>query len=78
LQNRILEFVFFYSEIVEPTEHISHIIEDPEDNKFLECALAAAAKFIISGDPHLINVAEYKAVKIVSAATFLNLVLKSH
>ena len=78
LQNRILEFVFFYSEIVEPTEHISHIIKDSEDNKFLECALAAGAKFIISGDQHLINVAEYNAVKIVSAPTFLTMVLKSH
>ena len=78
LQNRILEFVFFYSEIVAPTEHISHITKDPDDNKFLECAMAAGAEFIISGDPHLINVIEYNAVKIVSAATFLNLVLKSH
>lgn len=78
LQNRILEFVFFYSEIVEPTQHISPITKDPDDNKFLECAMAAGAEFIISGDPHLINVIEYNAVKIVSAATFLNLVLKSH
>ena len=78
LQNRILEFVFFYSEIVEPTQHISPITKDPDDNKFLECAMAAGAEFIISGNPHLINVIEYNAVKIVSAATFLNLVLKSH
>ena len=78
LQNRILEFVFFYSEIVEPTQHISPITKDPDDNKFLECAMAAGAEFIISGDPHLINVAEYKAVKTVSAAAFLDLVLKSH
>jgi putative PIN family toxin of toxin-antitoxin system len=77
LQNRILEFVFFYSEIIEPTEHISHITKDPEDNKFLECAIAARAEFIISGDPHLINIAEYRAIKIVDAATFLNIILKS-
>jgi putative PIN family toxin of toxin-antitoxin system len=75
LQNKIIEFVFFYSEIIEPTEHISHITKDPDDNKFLECAIAANAEFIISGDPHLIKVAEYRAVKIVDAATFLNIVL---
>ena len=78
LQSRIIEFVFFYSEIAGPAERISHITKDSEDNKFLECALAAGAEFIISGDQHLINVAEYNAVKIVSAATFLTMVLKSH
>ena len=77
LQNRILEFVFFYSEIVAPTEHISHITKDPDDNKFLECAIAARAEFIISGDSHLISIAEYRAVKIVDAATLLNIILKS-
>jgi len=77
LQNRILEFVFFYSEVIEPTEHISHITKDPEDNKFLECAIAARAEFLISGDSHLISIAEYRAVKIVDAATLLNIILKS-
>jgi len=78
LQSRIIEFVFFYSEIAVPAERISHITKDSEDNKFLECALAAGAEFIISGDQHLLDIAEYKTVKIVDAAAFLDMVLKSH
>lgn len=78
LQSRIIEFVFFYSEIAESAERVSHITHDPEDNKFLECAIAAGAEFIISGDQHLLNIAEYKTVKLVDAAAFLAMVLKSH
>ena len=40
----------------------------------LECALAADAEFIVSGDKHhLLALREFRAARIVSCAAFLNL-----
>ena len=59
LQTKIIEFVFLYSRFVSSGKPVSLIDEDPDDNKFIECALSAHASFIISGDPHLLGVEQY-------------------
>jgi len=46
---------------------------DKKDNKYIECALAANADFIISGDIHLLEIKEYGKIKIVTAKEFLEL-----
>jgi len=54
---------------------ISAISEDPTDNKFIECAVAADAKYIISGDRHLLNLKAYKGIRILPPAEFLKVKL---
>ena len=54
------------------TTPVSLIIEDPDDNKFVECAVALDAKYIISGDKHLLSKNKYLNIKIVSPSEFLN------
>lgn len=76
LQIKILEFVLFYSEFVEPQKRIFTVTEDPNDNKFLECAIEAQAEYIISGDPHLLNMKKFKTVKILPASELLYIVSK--
>ena len=76
LQIKILEFVLFYSEFVEPQKRIFIITEDPHDNKFLECAIEAKVDYIISGDPHLSDMKKVKTVKIVTASEFLDIISK--
>jgi putative PIN family toxin of toxin-antitoxin system len=44
---------------------------DPSDDMFLRCALAAGAKYILSGDRHLLQLKSYKRIKILSPADFL-------
>jgi putative PIN family toxin of toxin-antitoxin system len=44
---------------------------DPSDDMFLRCAVAAGAKYIISGDRHLLQLKSYKRIKILSPAEFL-------
>ncbi|MBM3283314.1 PIN domain-containing protein, partial [Candidatus Gottesmanbacteria bacterium] len=46
--------------------------DDPEDNKFLECAVGGKARFIVSGDNHLLAIKEYGQILIVTPATFLS------
>jgi hypothetical protein len=48
------------------------IKKDPEDDKFIRCALAANAKYIISGDRHLLALKEYQKIKILTPADFIN------
>ena len=47
--------------------------DDPDDNRILECALAANASYIISGDEHLLDLGEYRGIMIISLAGFLKL-----
>lgn len=49
--------------------------DDPDDNKFMECALAGDADYLVSGDEaHVQEVSEYKGVSVVSPRQFLEAV----
>jgi len=43
------------------TPTIRVVDDDPDDNKFLECAVALDSKIIISGDKHLKEIKKYIA-----------------
>lgn len=45
-----------------------------EDDKFIECAFAAGADYIVSGDKHLLKVACYKKTQIASVNEFLQII----
>ena len=59
--------------LVNTKSKISLIKDDPKDNKFLECAVDGNADYIISGDKHLLNCADFKHCRILRAANFLEL-----
>jgi len=67
-----LEIIVFNSQIVYPKKKLNVVKKDPKDNKILECALEAQASFIISGDKHLLEIKEYKGIKIISPKELLN------
>ena len=52
------------------------IMEDPSDDKFIVCADAGKADYIISGDNHLLNLKVYKSIEILAPSQML-LKLKS-
>jgi putative PIN family toxin of toxin-antitoxin system len=60
LQAEVIEFIYFYSEIVTPKEKLEVIKEDLDDNKFLECAVESEAKYIISGNKHLLKLRTFR------------------
>jgi putative PIN family toxin of toxin-antitoxin system len=58
--------------VVIPRPPIVHIIkDDPDDDKFLACAIAAKAEYIVSGDEHLLSLSSYKSISIVTVKDFL-------
>jgi putative PIN family toxin of toxin-antitoxin system len=69
----ILRVVELYSEMVEPVSFSYPVCSDPDDDKFLEAAIAAGASYVVSGDRALLNVKSYHGVEIVSPSRFLKL-----
>lgn len=47
------------------------IVEDPDDNQFLGCAMEAKAYYVVSGDNHLLSLKHFHGIQIVDAATFV-------
>ena len=60
------------------TEELMVVESDPTDNRYLECALAAGAEIIVSGDRHLLEPGEYQGLQILSPAGFLALLRLEH
>jgi putative PIN family toxin of toxin-antitoxin system len=58
-------------ERVEITGEIQVVVDDPDDDKFIECALVAKASVIVSGDHHLLELGKYEGIPVLSAAEFL-------
>jgi putative PIN family toxin of toxin-antitoxin system len=56
---------------VEPKTIVTVITDDPSDNRILECAVAAGAQYIVSGDNHLLALKEYAGIKILQPSAFL-------
>lgn len=68
----IIDQLIAKSLIVYPKRAVQIITADPSDNRFLECALKARAKAIISGDNHLLQIKEFGRIPILTPAQFLN------
>lgn len=67
----IINEISSLAESFEPVEKISRIKEDPADNRILECALAAGAAAIVSGDSHLLFLKNFRAIAILNPANCL-------
>jgi putative PIN family toxin of toxin-antitoxin system len=72
----ILDLVQLKSEFVTPQSLPEKVCEDPDDDKFLACAMAGKTKLIISGDKKLLKVSNYRGIKIVTPRKFVDEYLK--
>ena len=56
----------------EPPESVDVIEDDPTDNRILECAQAAEAQFVVTGDKkHLLPLSSFRGISIVGLRDFL-------
>jgi uncharacterized protein len=72
----ILGVIEVHSEMVEPVSFAKPVCSDPDDDKFLEAALAAHAGYVVSGDAALLSLKHHRGVEIVRPARFLNLLAR--
>ena len=69
--SKIVQKVMLNSEIVEPKTRLNIVKNDHSDNMIIECAIERKADFIITNDNHLLKLAEFEGVKIVTPKEFL-------
>ena len=67
---RAAVFLSNLGEVVEPAESPTVLADEP-DNRIVECALAANAQLIVTGDRAMLALGEYRDVSIVSLRTYL-------
>jgi putative PIN family toxin of toxin-antitoxin system len=41
------------------------VCEDPDDDKFIACAIASRCKVVVSGDKHLLKVSGFGGIKVI-------------
>ena len=57
--------------VVEPDEEVEVVERDPSDNRYLECAVAGRALYVVSGDGHLLDLKEYRGIQILAPREFV-------
>ena len=65
-----LNTLFSVMNVVKTSSNIE-VCRDPDDKKFLECAVDAGCIYIVSGDKDLLSIGEYEGVQILTASDFL-------
>jgi uncharacterized protein len=60
-----------FTKRVSSTETLDVVKADPDDNRILECAVAAGSDVIVTGDAHLLQLGAYRGIKIMNVADFL-------
>jgi len=70
-KSRFITLLLNVAKVVEISNKLKVIKEDPDDDVILETAVENNADFIISGDDHLLKLKEYSNIKIVTANEFL-------
>ena len=68
----ILELLIVKAQLILAPDLPGPVCDDPDDDKFLACALAGGAKLIISGDKHLLKVGEYQGVRVLRPRAFID------
>lgn len=65
--------------LVTPYYHFHLIRSDNDDNKFVDCAIAANATFIVSEDSHFRTLKDisFPQVNVIRLSSFLNLLLNN-
>ena len=62
-----------FVEFIDPHFHVYAIFSDPDDNKFVDCAFAANAAFIVSEDSHFdtLKTLAFPKVLVIKLKAFL-------
>lgn len=59
--------------MVEIPNSLKVVVDDPDDDMVIECAIVGQATHIITGDKHLLSLNKYQDIYILKAGDFLNL-----
>ncbi|MDZ7292842.1 MAG: putative toxin-antitoxin system toxin component, PIN family [candidate division KSB1 bacterium] len=73
--DRLLDFLSFspFVILVDPTYRFNLIFADPDDNKFVDCAIATTADYIVTRDHHfdVLKSIDFPKVRIIHPDEFI-------
>lgn len=67
----ILERIIIEAEMVADYTFEQPICEDPDDDKFLACAMLSKSHYLVSGDKHLLKLGTFLDTAIITPRQFL-------
>ncbi len=70
IEENILPFFFFFY----IAANVTGVCRDPNDDKFISCAISASADFIVSGDKDLCELGRYRSIKIINVKEFIKMI----
>jgi len=68
----IIELVTIQGQFINTQGFDISVCEDPDDDKFIECAVAGKCKTIISGDKHLLKLTGYQGITVLNPRNFVD------
>ena len=69
--SRVALFLTDVAELVEPSDTVSVLADEP-DSRILECARAAGAEVVVTGDRAMLSQGEFGGTRIVSLSEYLS------
>ena len=75
LQSIVSEFTSI-AEWVVPQKHFELVRDDPADNHVTDCAIAAEADYLVTGDMHLLQLVKCGKTRIVNPQSFIAVLAK--
>lgn len=60
-----------FAETIRVRRRLAVVRRDPEDDKFLECAVAGRAEYLVTGDRDLRELGSYRGITILTVGEFL-------
>jgi putative PIN family toxin of toxin-antitoxin system len=62
-----------FFEVVTVSKPVKGVCRDPEDDKFISCAISAGADCIVTGDKDLLDLIQYQSTRIIHVSNFIRL-----
>ena len=68
----IIELLTIHSHFIDAEDISLSVCDDPDDDKFIECAVASNTKIIVSGDKHLLKITGYQGITVLKPREFVD------
>lgn len=70
-----IRLLLSFCKVITPISEFD-VVRDKTDNKIIDCAFDGKADYIVTGDPDLLELKEFRRIKIVTPKEFLEIVGK--
>lgn len=70
--NSILALLIVKADFIFTPSLSVQVCDDPDDDKFIACAVAGKSQIIVSGDKHLLKISGYRGIEVLKPRQFFD------